>query len=370
MQTIIYTDRIAEALADVLASVPHDHLYILTDDNTARLCLPLAADALAGRDYRLITLRAGDEAKTVESLAAVWQELSTTGAMRRSLLVNLGGGMITDLGGFAGATFKRGIRFVNVATSLLGAVDAAVGGKTGINFLTFKNEVGAFCEADAVVISTQFFRSLDRANLLSGYAEMLKHGLLSSDNYFGRLLRFDIEGLAEAPSSEAVSVKAATSKDALLAELLPLLKESVELKREVVRQDPHEQGIRRALNLGHTVGHAFESLALQQGRPVLHGYAVAWGLVCELILSHRQCGFAKETLLATARFVREHYGAPAITCKHYDALLELMTHDKKNDSGFINFTLLRGVGDIAINQTASREELTLMFDLFRDLMGI
>jgi 3-dehydroquinate synthase len=380
MQTIIYTDRIAEALADVLASVPHDHLYILTDDNTACLCLPLAADALAGRDYRLITLRAGDEAKSVESLAAVWQELSTTGATRRSLLVNLGGGMITDLGGFAAATFKRGIRFVNVATSLLGAVDAAVGGKTGINFLTFKNEVGAFCEADAVVISTQFFRSLDRANLLSGYAEMLKHGLLSSADYFDRLLRFDIEGLAEAPSSETVSVKApssevssskaATSKDALLAELLPLLKESVEIKREVVRQDPHEQGIRRALNLGHTVGHAFESLALQQGRPVLHGYAVAWGLVCELILSHRQCGFAKETLLATARFVRKHYGAPAITCKHYDALLELMTHDKKNDSGFINFTLLRGVGDIAINQTASREELTLMFDLFRDLMGI
>ena len=179
----------------------------------------------------MITIPAGDTAKDIESISKVWMELSTTGATRRSLMINLGGGMITDLGGFAAASFKRGINFINVPTSLLGAVDAAVGGKTGINFNGLKNEIGVFCPAYAVIISTEFFATLDNDNLLSGYAEMIKHGLISSNEIFNKLINYDIR-----------------SRDNI--HLLSLLEESVNVKREVVEEDPFEKGLRKALNLG------------------------------------------------------------------------------------------------------------------------
>ncbi|MEG1904794.1 MAG: 3-dehydroquinate synthase [Bacteroidales bacterium] len=350
-QQIRFTSDINQEVDHILQQTDFDKLYILTDRHTADACLPLLGKTLAAHPFELITLTPGDDSKDLTAIARVWQILSETGASRHSLLINLGGGMITDLGGFAAASFKRGIRFINIPTSLLGAVDAAVGGKTGINFNGLKNEIGAFAPATAVLISTQFFKTLDHENILSGYAEMLKHGLLSSEDYFNRLLAYN-------PDSRDFDT------------LLHLLEESVNIKREVVETDPFEKGIRKALNLGHTVGHAFESYALSEKKPVLHGYAVAWGLVCELILSHRQCGFPQELLLRTAAFVRENYGPFVIGCKQYDRLNEYMTHDKKNDAGFINFTLLKGIGDIAINQSATRENIDVMFDIYRDLMRI
>lgn len=350
-QQIIFTPDIQHALANYIRQYQYDRLYLLTDNQTKQYCLPLLAKFSEEFECQLITLSAGDSAKNLESISHIWMTLSNTGATRNSLLINLGGGMITDIGGFAAASFKRGIRFLNIPTSLLGAVDAAVGGKTGINFNGLKNEIGAFYPASAVLISTEFFASLDQENLLSGYAEMLKHGLLSTIDYYEKLLTYDIH-----------------SQD--LKALLPLLEESVNLKQQIVTTDPLEKGIRKALNLGHTVGHAFESYCLHIGKPILHGYAVAWGLVCELILSHRQCGFPLTYLTRTANFVRENYGTLPITCKEYEKLYEYMTHDKKNDAGFINFTLLKGVGEIAINQTATRENIEIMFDIYRDLFRI
>lgn len=350
-QNIIFTHDINQSLREVLKSVTYDKLYILTDVHTHELCLPLLSTFSQEIPYTEITIGAGDSAKNIEALSQIWMTLSTTGATRKSLLINLGGGMITDLGGFAAASFKRGIRFINIATSLLGAVDAAVGGKTGINFNGLKNEIGAFCPAHTVLISSQFLHTLDDENLLSGYAEMLKHGLLDASETFGKLLRFD-------PRSRDYDT------------LLTLLEESVSIKRKVVTDDPFEKGIRKALNLGHTVGHAFESYCLHADKPILHGYAVAWGLVCELILSHRQCGFPRELLLRAADFVRENYGALPITCKNYDELYEYMTHDKKNETAEINFTLLKNPGEIEINQTATRKNIEIMFDLYRDLFKL
>ena len=350
-QDIIFTSDITQDITKLIAEIDYDKLYMLTDEHTSKFCLPILKDFKPKNGYQQITIGAGDESKNIESLTHIWQVLSQTGATRRSLMINLGGGMITDIGGFAASCFKRGIRFINVPTSLLGAVDAAVGGKTGINFNGLKNEIGAFSPAVAVLISTQFFLTLDQENLLSGYAEMLKHGLLHSDDYFNRLLNFDL-----------------TSHN--WPTLLSLLEESVRFKQEVVKTDPFEKGIRRALNLGHTVGHAFESYALEIQKPVLHGYAVAWGLVCELILSHRQCGFPIEYLNKTADFVRQYYGPMNISCKVYDTLYAFMKHDKKNDEGFVNFTLLNNIGDIAINQTATRNNIDIMLDIYRDLMHI
>lgn len=350
-QSLLFTTDVNQTVTDLVKGITFDKLYILTDTHTHAVCMPYISEFCNEFAATSITVSAGDVAKNVESLCEIWRVLSSTGATRQSLLINLGGGMITDMGGFAAATFKRGFRFINLPTTLLGAVDAAVGGKTGINFNGLKNEIGVFCTASHVIISSQFFETLNQENLLSGYAEMLKHGLLDNDKHYDKLVAFSLHNY-----------------DATL--LLKMVEESVKIKERVVEQDPCEKGIRKALNLGHTVGHAFESYCLHINKPILHGYAVAWGLVCELILSHRQCGFPQETLMRTARFVKENYGVLPFTCKQYDQLYEYMTHDKKNEGDTVNFTLLKGIGQISINQTASREQIDIMFDIYRDLFGI
>lgn len=303
------------------------------------------------KDAIEITIGAGDVHKTLETLASVWQILSDKGASRHSLLINLGGGMVTDLGGFAAATFKRGFAYINVPTTLLAMVDASVGGKTGINFNGLKNEVGVFAPADSVLIETEFLRSLDAQNFFSGYAEMLKHGLISNEAHWAELLNFN---------TDLIDYKY----------LKKLVGESVQVKENIVEQDPFEHGIRKALNLGHTVGHAFESLALAENRPVLHGYAVAWGIVCELYLSHLKTGFPKEKMRQTIQFIKENYGSFTFDCKQYEQLYALMLHDKKNTAGVINFTLLKEIGDISINQTADKNQIFGMFDFYRECMGI
>ncbi|KAA6324254.1 3-dehydroquinate synthase, partial [termite gut metagenome] len=280
----------------------------------------------------------------------VWQVLSDKGATRYSLLINLGGGMVTDLGGFAAATFKRGIAYINIPTTLLAMVDAAVGGKTAINFNGLKNEIGVFALAVSVLIDAEFLTNLDYPNILSGYAEMLKHGLISDTAHWSELLSFDIDHID-------------------YARLNSLVGKSVQIKERIVTQDPYEHGIRKALNLGHTMGHAFESFALAQGRPVLHGYAVAWGIVCELYLSHRKMGFPKEKMHQTIQFIKENYGTFEMDCRLYDNLYEYMKHDKKNSGDFINFTLLADVGEIRINQNADRNIVFEMFDFYRECMG-
>ena len=347
---IILSENICAETDRVVAAIGPDRVYVLTDETTGRLCRPLlaAASSLAGATW--LSVAPGDEHKTLASLADVWRSLSGGGASRRSLLVCLGGGMVTDLGGFAAATFKRGIACVNIPTTLLAMVDAAVGGKTGINFDGLKNEVGAFSSPRAVVIDTEFLRTLDAHNLRSGYAEMLKHGLISSREMLVSLLRFDIA----APD---------------YARLQAMVAESIAVKEDVVRRDPCEHGLRKALNLGHTAGHAFESLALARQQPVLHGYAVAWGLVCELYLSHLKAGFPLDDLRHTVSYIAGRYGRFALGCDDYDDLLSLMRHDKKNVGGVINFTLLEQPGRVRLDCTATREEIFESFDFFRDSLG-
>ena len=354
-QQIIRCTHIEKDLTRLLQGLDFDGLFILTDNNTQKFCLPIIQSLPEIQTAKKFSIPAGEENKNVESLSNVWKFLSDNGSNRKSLLINLGGGMLTDLGGFAAATFKRGIRFVNIPTTLLGAVDAAVGGKTGINFTGLKNEIGAFAPAIAVLIDSNFFKTLDITQLLSGYAEMLKHSLLGGDgarpiSTINDLLCFDLNEVDY--------------------ELLNnFLFESVLIKERIVEEDPTEQGIRKALNLGHTFGHAFESLALEMNNPIQHGYAVAFGLVCELYLSFIQLGFDKNVLMKIARFVKENYGVFAFNCKSYQRIYELMQHDKKNENGVINFTLLSAVGDIKINQTAERTEIEEVLDFYREFFG-
>ena len=345
-QKVVISENLTQALATAVAECEHDRTFILVDETTEHCCLPIISGMDCVRGAQTIVIGATDTNKTIESLAHVWEALGEGGGTRHSLLINIGGGMVTDLGGFAASTFKRGINYINIPTTLLSMVDASVGGKTGINFRGLKNEIGVFSNASTVILDTTFLKTLDAENVCSGYAEMLKHGLISNKQMWAELINFDL-GQPD------------------LGQLQMMVADSVAVKQRIVTEDPLEQGIRKALNLGHTVGHAFESFALKH-TPVLHGYAVAYGLISELYLSTIKTGFPSDKMHQTVSFIKEHYGKMTITCDDYPTLLEFMTHDKKNVAGTINFTLLGGIGDIRINQTASKEDIYEALDFYRE----
>ena len=343
-QKIIISQDLRQSLTQAIEEVKHDLLFVLCDETTERLCLPVIKDFDCMTGAQLITIPATDSHKTLESLSHVWSELQRMGATRHSLMVNLGGGMVTDLGGFAASTFKRGIPYINIPTTLLSMVDASVGGKTGINFGGLKNEIGVFNNARSVILDTTFLRTMDHENICSGYAEMLKHGLINNEEMWAELVTLNVEHLT------------------LSAQMIA---DNVAVKQRIVTEDPTEQGIRKALNLGHTAGHAFESLALER-KPVLHGYAVAWGMIVELYLCCVKTNFPQDKMRQTVAFIKENYGRMAITCDDYPHLIELMHHDKKNQGNSINFTLLGDIGDIRINQTATEEEIKEALDFYRE----
>lgn len=355
LQKIHYTNEVATTLDALTREISPTSTFVLVDSNTAAFVLPqLRADSEVVRSAEVITIHAGDAAKNIETLQRVWHALSQARASRHALLINVGGGVVTDLGGFAAATYKRGIRCINVPTTLLCAVDAAVGGKTGINFDGYKNQVGAFYPADHVIVSAAYFGTLPAGELLSGYGEMIKHGLLDSDDAVSRLLQFDVNSIKSDPER-----------------MLQLLRHSVAVKENIVRQDPTEQGIRKALNLGHTIGHAFEELALRRHAPIPHGYAVAWGLVVECVLSSMLRDFDSTLLHTLAGYVKDLYGVFEITCDDYPELIELMRQDKKNvTADALNFTLLRAPGVIVTDVTVAPATVESALDIYRDLMGI
>ncbi len=346
-QKVVISGNLERDLVNAISECEHDRIFVLTDETTQQLCWPKIKNFKALKNSTPIIIKATDTHKNLDTLSQVWQALSNGGATRHSLMINLGGGMVTDLGGFAASTFKRGIDFINIPTTLLAMVDASVGGKTGINFGGLKNEIGVFSDSRFVIIKTQFLDTLDHDNICSGYAEMLKHGLISDERTWAELVTFDLD-----------------TPD--LSQLQRMVAESIKVKERIVEADPHEHGIRKALNLGHTMGHAFESFAMRRGTPILHGYAVAYGLISELYMSARKTAFPTDRMHQTVRFIRENYGTINITCDDYPTLIELMHHDKKNTSGIINFTLLGNVGDIRINQTANEEEIKEALDFFRE----
>lgn len=319
-------------------------------DTTVRDCVfPLLGSCETLKTSEAIVIPPGEDHKSLESVCRIWDALENCGATRRSAVLNIGGGLITDIGGFAAATFKRGIRVVNVPTTLLGAVDAATGGKTGINYNGLKNEIGSFHQPVEVVISAAPLATLPMSELVSGYAEMLKTGFIADAGLYGRLL--DMEGVLDDP-----------------AKLEECMKRCVEIKEEVVRQDPEEKGLRKILNFGHTAGHAFESHAIETGHPVPHGVAVAHGMLVELILSKMLKGLESSVVSRYAQLLKENYPKLHTTCKGIDRLMELMAHDKKNASaGRPNFTLLESVGEPVIDCVPETKDIATALEIYCDL---
>jgi len=344
---IIYSDQPEKDLGPVISRYPADKVFVVTEERVDELWFK-GSNLFQG--YRKLVLPSGEESKNLDNVARVWRFLSQSGADRKSILINVGGGMLTDLCGFAASTFKRGIRFINVPTTLLSQVDASVGGKTGINFNGLKNEVGTFCNPEAVLISAQFLRTLDGFNMRSGFAEMIKHGLIFSPEHFDELHDVDI------------------AQPDLIA-LGEMIRHSVQVKEHFVMNDPKENDIRKALNFGHTIGHAIESMAMSQGRPVLHGYAVAWGMVSELFLSEKLCGFPSQYLKNTSEWIIRMYGTIGIEKHDYDTMLEFMQHDKKNENNRINFTLLKDVGQFEINRHCDQELVFASLDYLNGFLS-
>ena len=331
-------------LSSLLSDLPEGQLFVLTDSHTKVHCLPIFAESIGDFSYHLLTIEAGEMSKNLASVQVVWDFLLKHRATRQALLVNLGGGMITDLGGFAAATYMRGIRFVNIPTTLLAMVDASSGGKTGFDYQGVKNVIGTFTQPLTTLIHIDFLRTLPGDELLSGFAEMLKHALIASKDEWVKLLQLIEE---ELPQEQFVEVLGDSGA----------LQASIKIKENIVAQDPCEAGLRKTLNFGHTVGHAIESAALDHGT-LPHGYCVLWGMVAELYLSVVNLGCPREVLHHLTRVMLQYYGRPQCDCRQREQLIQRMYQDKKNSANQApNFTLLRAVGEPVINQYVSEEEI-------------
>lgn len=320
-------------------------IFILTDENTQQFCAPLLKDIPALNNANHFTIKPGDDHKNLKSLSDIWNFLGKHKATRHSLLINLGGGVITDIGGFAACTYKRGFDFYNIPTTLLSIVDAAVGGKTGINFGGLKNQIGIIRQPQHVFIDPQFLATLDNENRVSGYAEMIKHALISSKEDWKEVTAFDIH------NGDTETLK-------------KLLWKSVAIKEKVVAIDPNEKGLRKALNFGHTIGHAIESISHEKNTPILHGMAVAAGMIAELYLSVKKSSFPQEVLLQAVNFINNVYPPFIFGKEDYEHLYDLMTQDKKNEGNRINFTLLEDIGVVKINTHCTKDEIYAAMDYY------
>lgn len=341
----------ATTIDRTVSELDADKVVVVTDRNVEKTVLPLFADSKIVESSPIVAITPGEDGKNLETVVSIWTKLEETEATRRSVVLNIGGGVVTDLGGFAAATYKRGIRMVNLPTTLLGAVDAATGGKTGINFKGLKNEIGAFHMPSRVIITPLPFATLSHDELLSGYAEMVKTALISDRDFYIRLL------YPEEITSDMNKLGEAVEK-------------CVSFKDEVVAQDPNEKGLRKILNFGHTAGHAFESLRIEKGIPVTHGHAVAHGMLVALILSHTKLGLDSKEIHNYLTFLKDYYGRALITCEDLEMAVSKMNSDKKNRVyGQPAFTLLKSVGEPEINCVPTRKELTEALELYIDMIS-
>ncbi len=321
----------------------YSKLFLLVDEHTNEFCLPKLLPKLEVEiPIEIIEIEAGEEMKTISTCVEIWSILSDLGADRKSAIINLGGGVITDIGGFVAATFKRGIDFINIPTSLLGMVDASIGGKNGVDLGNLKNQIGVIIPPKLVLIDTDFLETLPQNQMKSGLAEMLKHGLIYDKNYW---LQF--KNLNELNFDDFDT----------------LIHRSIEIKNEIVSQDPTENGIRKALNFGHTLGHAIESHFLDTPAPLLHGEAVAIGMILESYISKEKKLISEEDYYEIKNTLLAIYEKPIFSKKDQESIINLLIHDKKNEYGKVQFALIQNIGAIVLNQSADNE---LIIESFKE----
>jgi len=300
-------------------------VFVLTDENTRKYCLPILTDAVCGLGMKqTFTINPGEPSKTMQTAAKIIDWLVDSGAGKEAILVNLGGGVVTDLGGFVASIYKRGIAFINIPTTLMGMADAAIGGKTAVNSGDIKNQIGTFYDPDAVLIFPGFLDTLPASHLKSGYAEIIKCAILEG-------------GDAWDTARNTVSFEDEAFRESFL--------NAIRFKCRIVSADPYDKSTRQVLNFGHTFGHAFESLFSRSSQPLLHGEAIAAGMICETYLSFVLCGLGRKVLEDLTGFIAGHFRLPALNGDATRDMNRIMAHDKKNRSDEIRFTLLRDAGN-------------------------
>jgi 3-dehydroquinate synthase len=334
-----------DALNGLIKEAAPSRIAVLVDENTKEFCLPIFKEK-TNFDYTVIEISSGELHKTIDTCQQIWGEMMSLKMNRNALLLNLGGGVIGDMGGFCASTFKRGMRFVQMPTTLLSQVDASIGGKLGIDFMDVKNSIGVFNNPQAVFVNTDLLETLSARELRSGYAEMIKHSLIANATDWKELL-----GLSD------------------LAHIKwdKLLLSSLKVKQRIVEEDPFEHGIRKALNFGHTIGHAIESHFLHTEDRLLHGEAIAAGMICESYLSYLKSGLSKADLEEITTYLLKIYGKCSISDSVYPELLAIMRQDKKNVSTEINVTLLNKIGTCQVNQIGTPEEIIKCLDYYNNL---
>lgn len=342
---IYFNEKGYKALNIYINSAKYSNLFIIVDNNTEELCLSKFLPYLeTNLTIEIVEFEAGEPNKNIDTCVQLWNVLTELGADRKSLVINLGGGVVTDLGGFVASTFKRGVDFINIPTTLLSMVDASVGGKTGVDLGNLKNQVGVINVPQMVLIDTQYLETLSKSEMRSGLAEMLKHGLIYDAAYWEKFL--DLKAIDFADFDE-------------------LIYRSVVIKNEIVLQDPNEKNIRKALNFGHTLGHAIESYFLENENKIslLHGEAIAIGMILESYISLEKKLLSQEEYLQIKTTIKNIFDAVIFEENDIEPILELLIHDKKNEYGTIQFSLIEGIGKIKINQTVENE---LILKAFQD----
>lgn len=324
------------ALNQIISDLNPSSIFVIIDENTEKHCLYKFYE-LVDRNVETILIKSGEEHKTIDTCKKVWQQLVSKGADRSSLIINLGGGVIGDLGGFCASTYMRGIKFIQVPTTLLSQVDASVGGKLGVDFDGLKNMVGIFTNPVAVVIFTDFLNTLPYKELLSGFAELLKHGLIADQKIWKQLS--SIEDIKDLDFENVVF-------------------ESVMIKKNVTEQDPFEKGLRKILNFGHTVGHAVETLSFETDQPLLHGEAIAIGMIIESYCAMKLGTLNTEDYNEIKSQIKRLYGNKHKSLPALDKMIEIMNHDKKNHNKQIMYSLLDGIGKGNYNQVVVEEYLS------------
>jgi 3-dehydroquinate synthase len=337
--TPVYFDK--EAVAELQKYVrqienQQKRLFILCDENTLFYCLPILQKQIVLPIFELMTVPAGEADKTIATASRLWEQLLAKNADKGSILLCLGGGMISDLGGFVAATFKRGIDCVFVPTSLMAQVDAAIGGKNAVNLGYAKNQIGLFYPPRAIFLFTQFLQTLPEKEIRSGYVEMLKHGLIADKDYWNELK--NIKSI-----SQITDIK--------------YIKKSVEIKSAICQADEKEENVRKKLNFGHTVGHSLEAFFLSKNTPLPHGEAVAMGIVAESHLSWLAGLLDENSLMEITHFFQEKFAFPQVDKKDRKAVAQFLYADKKRRNQSLNFTFLKQIGDAVINQQAKEEDI-------------
>lgn len=316
--------------------------FLLVDENTYKNCLPLIKRLQHLSNNIIIQIKSGEKNKNLITINKIWEELTLRNADRKSLLISLGGGVISDLGGFAASTFKRGIDFINLPTTLLSQVDASIGGKTGIDFYfrdkILKNQIGLFNNPKAVFIFPTFLKTLNKREILSGFAEVIKHALIKDKHYWQKIKKIH--------SPTDLLINGAFWEKIIIR--------SIEIKNDIVSKDPHETNLRKILNFGHTIGHAIESFSLQKDKKaLLHGEAIAIGMISEAYISNKITGLKKKELDDISSFIGKTFLPYKIDTEFFPDIMALIKRDKKNENAMINFSLLSKIGHCVINQNCS-----------------